>query len=117
MEKDWEGEWIGGFNQLRKEFTLDKTVIRARAYICGLGYYELRLNGQKIGKNVLDPGWTVMNVRALYSTYDITDYLLNGENAIGVMLGKGWFGSRSLILQLLIGRDNNIGILYCFFEH
>jgi len=105
LEKDWEGEWIGGFNQLRKEFTLDKTVIRARAYICGLGYYELRLNGQKIGKNVLDPGWTVMNVRALYSTYDITDYLLNGENAIGVMLGKGWFGSRSLILQLLIEVD------------
>ena len=43
---------------LRREFTLEGKIKQARAYICGLGYYELRLNGQRVGDQVLDPGWT-----------------------------------------------------------
>lgn len=99
---DWEGEWIGGKNQLRKEFTLNKKPVRGRAYICGLGYYELHLNGRKAGSNVLEPGWTTYSKRVLYSAYDITDLLRAGSNAVGVMLGKGWYGSWALLLQINI---------------
>ncbi|MCX7974157.1 MAG: alpha-L-rhamnosidase N-terminal domain-containing protein, partial [Candidatus Aminicenantes bacterium] len=53
---DWKGEWIGGENLFRREFDLPAPPRRARAYICGLGYYELRINGQKVGDHVLDPG-------------------------------------------------------------
>jgi alpha-L-rhamnosidase len=100
--EDWEGEWIGGKNQLRKEFSFDGRVKRARAHVCGLGYYELRLNGQKVGKNVLDPGYTTYEKRVLYSSYDITSLLHEGNNALGVMLGKGWSVVRLLKLQLNI---------------
>jgi len=60
------------------------------------------LNGQKVGNNVLDPGYTTYEKRILYSTYDITDTLLKGENAVGVMLGKGWSGPLLLLLQVNI---------------
>ncbi|MBN2508289.1 MAG: family 78 glycoside hydrolase catalytic domain [Verrucomicrobia bacterium] len=75
----------------RKEFTLDKEVARARVYVSGLGYYELRLNGERVGDHVLDPGWTDYSKRVLYSTYDVTAQLVRGRNAVGVMLGNGWF--------------------------
>jgi len=86
---DWEGKWIGGGNLLRKEFIVSKDIKRARAYICGLGYYELRINGEKVGDHVLDPGWTDYEKRVLYVTYDVTKYLKIGKNAVGVMLGNG----------------------------
>ena len=100
--KDWKGKWIGGGGQLRKEFVLKGQPLRARAYICGLGYYELRINGRKVGDHVLDPGWTTYQRRVLYVTYDVTEYLRQGNNTIGVMLGEGWFKSRALLLQLSI---------------
>ncbi len=99
---DWKGKWISGKNQMRKEFNLDKKIARARAYICGLGYYELRLNGRKVGRNVLDPAWTTYDKRVLYVTYDVTDYLRPGANAVAVMLGQGWYKSTALILQMNI---------------
>jgi len=87
---EWKGHWIGGDNLLRKELTLEGRIVRARAYVTALGYYELRINGEKVGANVLDPGWTTYPVRVLYSTYDITPQLRSGKNALGVMLGGGW---------------------------
>jgi len=99
---DWKGAWIGGKNQLRKEFRLEGKIARARAYICGLGYYEFRLNGHKVGRSVLDPAWTTYDKRALYATYDVTGYLQTGANALAVMLGQGWFNSRALLFQLNI---------------
>lgn len=77
----------------RKEFKISSKVIRARAYVSGLGYYELRINGKKVGKNLLDPGWTDYKKRILYSTYKVDEYLKDGLNAIGVILGNGWFVS------------------------
>ncbi len=97
---DWKGQWIGGANQLRKEFDLPEAPRRARAYICGLGYYELRINGGKIGKADLDPAWTDFKKRDIYSTYDVTANLHRGANAVGVMLGEAWFHGRELMLQL-----------------
>jgi alpha-L-rhamnosidase len=103
---EWKGEWIGGANQLRSEFTLAEAPRRARAYICGLGYYELRINGAKIGSSYLDPGWTTYDKRVLYATYDVTANLRRGANAVGVMLGEGWFKSRALLLQMNIELSN-----------
>jgi alpha-L-rhamnosidase len=104
--EDWEGEWIGGKNQLRKEFSIEGRIKRGMVHVCGLGYYELRLNGRKVGNNVLDPGYTTYEKRMLYSTYDITQILRNGENALGVMLGKGWSAVRLLMLQLNVELEN-----------
>ena len=99
---EWRGQWIGGASQLRQEFTLAEAPRRARAYVCGLGYHELRINGAKIGNNFLDPGWTTFDKRDLYVTYDITANLHRGANAVGVRLGEGWCKSRVLIQQLEI---------------
>ena len=75
----------------RKTFRLHALPLAARAYLCGLGYGELYLNGFKVGDHVLDPAQTDYEERALYVTYDVTQYLLPGENTVGVMLGSGWF--------------------------
>lgn len=96
--EDWHGRWIGrtedtGYQPaplLRREFTVNGKVKRARAYVCGLGYHELRLNGAKVGDHVLDPGYTRYDRRALYVTHDVTDLLRQGRNAVGAMLGTGW---------------------------
>jgi alpha-L-rhamnosidase len=81
---------------------LTKKAVRARAYVCGLGYSELRLNGHKVGRNVLDPAWTTYDKRALYDTYDVTGYLQPGPNAVAVMLGQGWFKATVLLIQINI---------------
>ena len=94
---DWKGAWIGGTDRshaavlLRKEMALAKPVKRATATLCGLGYYELYLNGAKVGDHVLDPGFTDFSKRVLYVTYDVTEQLKQGANAIGVLLGNGWY--------------------------
>ncbi|QNN24933.1 family 78 glycoside hydrolase catalytic domain [Planctomycetales bacterium ZRK34] len=76
---------------LRRTFDVaDKPVKRATAYICGIGYHELRLNGQKIGDRELDPAFTRFDRRTLYVTHDVTDQIHKGANALGVMLGNGW---------------------------
>ncbi len=92
---DWKGEWIGGGGLLRKEFDLPAGVVRARAYVTALGYYQLHINGRKIGHRVLDPAWTTYPKRVLYSTYDVTAVLQKGRNAVGVMLGGGWATQRA----------------------
>ncbi|MGD1010882.1 MAG: family 78 glycoside hydrolase catalytic domain [Candidatus Aminicenantales bacterium] len=99
---EWKGSWIGGRNQLRKEFPLGGRVKRARAFVCGLGYHELRVNGRKAGGHVLDPGWTTYDKRVLYVTYDVTNALRQGPNAVGVVLGNGKYGSRALLVQINI---------------
>lgn len=97
---EWKGAWIGGKNQFRKEFALTGRARRARAYVCGLGYHELHINGRKAGNHVLDPAWTTYDKRALYVTYDITNLLRQGQNAVAAVLGNGWYKSRALLLQI-----------------
>ncbi len=108
----WRAKWISGkplgkltepemfadhpAPLLRKEFALDKKIQRARIYVSGLGYYELHLNGQRVGDQVLDPGWTTYSKRVLYSTYDVTAQLQRGQNALGLMLGNGWYNPMPL---------------------
>jgi len=96
---DWQAQWIARTTDtndlpapyLRRELVLDGKVKKARAYICGLGYYELHINGEKIGDHLLDPGFTRYDKRDLYVTYDVTAQLKRGHNALGVILGNGWF--------------------------
>ncbi len=75
----------------RKQFNLDREVVEATVHIAGLGFYELRLNGEKVGDRVLEPAFTRYDKRVLYSSYDITSLLSMGEHALGVMLGHGWY--------------------------
>ena len=79
----------------RKEFSTDGEILKARAYISGLGYYELYMNGEKVGDHVLDPAFTAYNKRVLYQTYDVTAYLNDKDNCIGIMLGNGWYNMSS----------------------
>lgn len=96
---DWRGKWIArntdtGYQSLpllRREFEVDGQIKRARAYVTGLGYFELSINGQRVGNHCLDPGFTRYDRRVLYLTHDVTASLQEGKNAIGVMLGNGWY--------------------------
>jgi alpha-L-rhamnosidase len=91
---DWKASWIGGGtakgNEFRKEFAVQGKVANARIYVAALGYYELRVNGHRIGHKVLDPAWTTYPKRVLYSTYDLAPVLKDGPNVIAIMLGGGW---------------------------
>ena len=80
--------------QIRKAFTLGKPVRRARAFVCGLGLFELRLNGGKVGDEVLSTPRTEFLKRVFYFTYDITGQLSEGENVIGIILGNGWYNAQ-----------------------
>jgi alpha-L-rhamnosidase len=76
---------------LRHEFSVEKKVRRATAYLCGLGLSELYLNGRKMSDDVLSPAIASYDKRAFYVTYDVTDNLRRGGNVIGVILGNGRF--------------------------
>ena len=96
---DWQAQWIARTTNIderpapmfRRELALDGKIKRARVYICGLGYYELHINGQIVGDQLLNPGYTRYDRRDLYVTHDVTSLLKRGTNAVGVILGNGWF--------------------------
>ena len=75
----------------RKVFDARKKIWSARAYIAVAGLYELYINGEKIGNHRLDPLYTRFDRRNFYVTYDITSQIQKGKNAIGVLLGNGWY--------------------------
>lgn len=111
-ENTWQGEWIGESShtygispRFRREFTVSETTRRARLYISGLGYYVAYLNGQRIGDRQLEPGMTDYRFRVLYSVYDVTDLLKNGENVLAVELGEGWYGHQHECIQRFIGHQ------------
>lgn len=78
---------------LRRQFTLAKTVERARLYATALGNYRVFLNGSRVGDDVLTPGFTDYRKRVLYQTYDVTRLLASGNNVISALLADGWYGS------------------------
>lgn len=78
----------------RTEMTLDKEIQSARLYITAMGVYDAYINGQAVQSGVDDifnPGWTNYNTNVNYQTYDVTELLAQGENAIGVAVGGGWY--------------------------
>ena len=102
-EADWQGAWIGDGKDInyapapyfRKTFRTTKAIRSARIYIAVGGLYELYINGERIGDHRLDPMYTRFDRRNLYVTYDVTRQLRNGDNAIGVLLGNGWYNHQS----------------------
>lgn len=78
----------------RKSFDVPSNIACARLYITGLGIYEAELNGKRVGDHVLAPGWQSYHHRHVYDTYDVTDLLTSGGNAIGVTVGEGWWAGR-----------------------
>ncbi|SES16809.1 alpha-L-rhamnosidase [Lentzea xinjiangensis] len=80
---------------LRREFALSKPVERARLYISGLAYHETEINGRRVGDRVLDPGFTDYDNTVLYATHDVTELVRPGRNAIGVTLGRGFYGLKT----------------------
>jgi alpha-L-rhamnosidase len=79
---------------LRREFELRSGIKSARLYITSLGLYEAEINGQVVGDHVFSPGWTVYDQHLRYQTFDVTGMLREGQNAIGAVLGDGWFRGR-----------------------
>ncbi len=114
-KSDFKAKWIGcdqpshalplvevGYNKthqaiitparyLRKSFNLDKQVKHAVVYASALGLYELHINGQRIADEYFTPGWTDYNKRVYYNTYDVTEQLRSGANAIGAVIADGWY--------------------------
>ncbi|MFC4224076.1 family 78 glycoside hydrolase catalytic domain [Lysinibacter cavernae] len=76
---------------MRKDFSVEKTVTSARVYASARGVYELSINGEKVGDELLAPGWTDYSKRIKFQTYDVTDLLAAGDNTIGAMLADGWY--------------------------
>lgn len=75
----------------RKAFTMKKDISEARAYVCGLGQFHFYLNGQKVENHELDPGWTNYEKLVQYVTFDVREYLNQGDNVIGIEVGNGWY--------------------------
>ncbi len=76
---------------LRRKFSLNKPVQRAMLSITALGLFEPSMNGQRIGRDYLCPGWTDFHKRVRYVVYDVTGHIKPGDNALGVILGDGWY--------------------------
>ncbi len=111
---DWKAKWISlpkldkakspktnkktnKVQYLRKSFTVDSKIKSARLYITAKGLFEAEINGKKVGDDVMTPGWTPYNKRLETLTYDVTNHLLNGGNAIGISLAEGWYAGRLML--------------------
>ncbi|MES2376871.1 MAG: family 78 glycoside hydrolase catalytic domain [Bacteroidota bacterium] len=125
---DWKAKWIGAMEDptpnaaitypapyFRKEFSTAKKIKQAKVYISGLGFYELYINGKKIGDQVLAPAVTNYDERplkkllyhyddqstqrVLYNTFDVTGNINQTKNAIGILLGNGWYNQRDRTIE------------------
>ena len=101
--KNWQGAWISDNNSrdckpapyFRKIFNVEKKVKSARVYISAGGLFTLSLNGKKVGDHFLDPVYTRYDRRCKYVTFDVTSLLHDGINAVGVLLGNGWYNHQA----------------------
>ncbi len=99
-KNNWKAKWITpGYEEdslrasplFRKQFKSSKKIIAATANITSHGMYQAFINGKRVGDAYLTPGWTSYNTRLQYQSYDVTPLLRSGENAVGVVLGNGWY--------------------------
>lgn len=101
---DWSASWITDHKDkefepaplFRKSFPVGKEVKDARVYVASAGYHELFINGERVGTNYLDPGYTHFDKRILYVTHDVTSLLKQGDNAVAAVLGNGWYNEQSV---------------------
>ena len=117
-KNDWKAVFISGEDEsaaaasagtmFRKEFIIAKNIKKARLYASAKGIYEAYCNGNRIGNDVLSPGYTEYGSRILFQTYDVTELILQGSNALGFMVGPGWYkGDRCL--SSWVDKRNNFG--------
>lgn len=109
--QDWSAQWIeidsqepiklNQFNtpihvpqHLRREFVANKTVKKARLYVTAKGLFEAFINGERIGDDILTPGYTPYKKRIETLTYDVTPQINKGKNALGIQLAEGWYAGR-----------------------
>ncbi|MFW9898089.1 MAG: glycoside hydrolase family 78 protein [Candidatus Thorarchaeota archaeon] len=108
-DSDWKAKWIGlppikepiniedrerkyySSPLIRKSFSIEKPIKNAFIYVTALGHYELFLNGKRIGDHILAPEWTDYTKRVQYQTYEVSNFIIKGENVIGAVLGDGWY--------------------------
>jgi alpha-L-rhamnosidase len=98
---DWKAVFISGEDAaaggssagtlFRREFSVAKKLKSARLYASAKGLYEAWCNGERVSAEVLAPGWTEYRSRLLFQTYDVSDFLTQGANALGFMVGPGWY--------------------------
>jgi hypothetical protein len=98
---DWgEARWIGlpstNFQSelFRREFVVRRGLVRAVLHVTGVGQYEARLNGRKVGVDLFTPGWTDYRKTVLYDTYEVSESLRRGTNVVGMVLGNGMYEVR-----------------------
>ena len=127
-ENDWRAAWIafpetsltsGPLPLFRKAFDLTQPLRSAVLHIAGLGFYEARINGKRVGDREFAPGWTNYRASVLYDTYDVSSLLRQGPNAIGVLLGNGFFnvpGGRYAKFNGSFGRPKLRAQLHLVFE-
>jgi alpha-L-rhamnosidase len=105
--RDWKARWIAAAHigvgalpaaMLRRPFRLDGRVRRATAYAAALGLYELRINGRRVGDQLLAPEWTSYRKRVQYQTYDVTSLLHPGQNVAAAWLSEGWYAGRLMVV-------------------
>ncbi len=96
ISPDWDGERSKSnpAPYLRRSFELKGGIVAARLYATALGLYEARLNGRAVGDQVFAPGWTAYDQRLRYQSYDVTELVRPRSNAIGAVLGDGWYRGR-----------------------
>ncbi|MEH6405791.1 MAG: family 78 glycoside hydrolase catalytic domain [Leeuwenhoekiella sp.] len=100
---NWKGSWITDVEDqdlkpapyFRKVIQTEKKVVKATAYLAAAGLFEFYINGNKVGDHQLDPMYTRFDKRNLYVTFDVTDKFKEGEVALGVLLGNGWYNHQS----------------------
>lgn len=103
--EDLKAQWINAGSRYisnwamlyRRDFFVSGQVAKARVYISSLGFYELTINGKRVGDHVLDPGMTEYPQKIFYTGYDVTDIIQGGGNALGVVLGDGWYHQSQLM--------------------
>ncbi len=103
--EDWKAHWIAASSErvqgaplpiFRHGFRVKKPVARALLFVSGLGQYEARINGQDVTNAVLTPGWSDYRKHVFYDTFDVTNLLKSGDNAVGVLLGNGMYNVERL---------------------
>jgi alpha-L-rhamnosidase len=95
-KEDWSAQWIGSPDSVtapyyRSSFDLDEVPEKAPIYLVSLGYYELYINGKKVGDEVLAPAVSNFAKRTYFQTYDVANLLKAGKNSIAVWMGTGWY--------------------------
>jgi cyclophilin family peptidyl-prolyl cis-trans isomerase len=97
---EWRAVWIGARPEkgepaptllLRREISVRTPLKRADFFVCGLGFYEATINGRRVGKDLFSPGWTKYDKTCLYDAYDVSALLHPGPNAVGILLGNGFY--------------------------